>query len=126
MNVLLWVLQVLLAVAFFAHGLLLLFPPADMVEMLNATIPPPLRVFLGIAEVLAALGLTLPAITRIRPQLVSWAAAGLIPIMTGATILHVARDERGPAMTTAILLVMVSVVAYMRWKVKPIAPRTAA
>jgi uncharacterized membrane protein YphA (DoxX/SURF4 family) len=124
MNVLLWVLQVLLAVAFFAHGLLFLFPPADMVEMMNASIPPPLRVFLGIAEVSAALGLTLPGITRTLPWLVSWAAAGLIPIMIGATILHIMRDERSSAVTTAVLLVMLTFVAYMRWKVKPILART--
>jgi len=124
MNVLLWVLQVLLAVAFFAHGLLFLFPPADMVAMMNATIPPPLRIFLGVAEVLAALGLTLPAITRRLPWLTSWAAAGLIPIMIGATILHIMREERSSAVITAILLVMVTFVAYMRWKVKPIVART--
>ena len=38
MNILLWVLQVLLAVAFFAHGWLFLFPPASMVEMMNAIV----------------------------------------------------------------------------------------
>jgi len=126
MNILLWVLQVLLAVAFFAHGLLFLFPPADMVAMMNATIPPPLRIFLGVAEVLAAFGLTLPGITRRLPWLTWWAAAGLIPIMMGATVLHVMRDEGSSAVITAILFVMVTFVAYLRWKVKPIAPRTTA
>jgi len=39
MNILLWVLQVLLALAFFAHGLLFLFPPAAMVDQMNAALP---------------------------------------------------------------------------------------
>ena len=126
MNIVVWVLQVLLAVAFLAHALLFLFPPAEMVEMMNASISPAFRLFLGVAEVLAALGLTLPGLTRIQPWLISWAAAGLMIIMIGATVLHVMRDELSSALTTAILFIMATVVAYMRWKVIPIAPRTAA
>jgi uncharacterized membrane protein YphA (DoxX/SURF4 family) len=78
MNVLLWVLQVLLAMAFFAHGLLLLFPPADMLAQMATVMSNWFRIFLGIAEVLAAIGLTLPGITRIQPWLISWAAVGLM------------------------------------------------
>lgn len=116
MNVTLWVLQVLLAVAFLAHGLLFLFPPADMVELMNSMIPPPFRIFLGVAEVSAAAGLTLPGITRILPWLVSWAAAGLMIVMVGATIFHIARDEFSSALTTAVLFVLLTFVGYMRWK----------
>lgn len=125
MNIALWVLQALLAAAFLAHGLLFLFPPADMLELMNATIPPAFRIFLGVAEVLAAVGLTLPAITRVQPWLVSCAAVGLMIVMIGATVLHIARGEVSSAITTAILLVMATFVAYMRWKVLPILPRTA-
>jgi uncharacterized membrane protein YphA (DoxX/SURF4 family) len=123
MNIMLWVLQVLLAVAFLAHGLLFLFPPADMVELMKP-IPPAFRMFLGVAEVLAAVGLTLPGITRILPGFVSWAAAGLMVVMISATIFHTVRGELSSAITTAILFVVVTFVAYMRWKVKPILPRT--
>ena len=125
MNIVLWVLQVLLAVAFLAHGWLLLSPPADMVELMNSTIPPPFRIFIGVAEVLAAVGLTLPGVTRILPWLVSCAAAGLMVVMIGATLLHATRGEVSSAITTAVLFVLVTFVAYMRWKVKPILPRTA-
>jgi uncharacterized membrane protein YphA (DoxX/SURF4 family) len=124
MNIALWVLQILLAAAFLAHGLLLLFPPADLVELMNATMSPAFRVFLGVAEVLAAIGLTLPGITRVLPWLVSCAAAGLIVVMISATVLHVMRGEVSSAITTAILLVMATFVAYMRWRVLPILPRT--
>jgi uncharacterized membrane protein YphA (DoxX/SURF4 family) len=126
MNVLLWVLQILLAVAFFAHGWLFLFPPANMVEMMNATLRPEFRLFIGAAEVLAAVGLTLPGITRTLPWLVSLAAAGLMIVMIGATILHIMRNEVSSAITTAVLLVLVTFVAYMRWQVKPILPRAVA
>jgi len=125
MNVTLWVLQVLLAVAFLAHGWLFLSPPAEMLELMNSSIPAPLRIFLGVAEVLAAVGLTLPGITRILPWLISCAAAGLMVVMIGATILHTTRGELSSALTTAILFVVVTFVAYMRWKVKPILSRTA-
>jgi uncharacterized membrane protein YphA (DoxX/SURF4 family) len=123
MNAILWVIQVLLAAAFFAHGMLFLTPPANMVEALSV-FPRPFQVFLGTAEVLAAIGLTLPGITRILPWLVPCAAAGVMIVMIGATILHIARGEVSSAMTTAVLLVLATVVAYMRWKVMPIPPRT--
>jgi hypothetical protein len=60
------------------------------------------------------------------PGLVSWAAAGLMIVMVSATIFHVVRGEVSSAVTTAILLVLATVVAYMRSKVTPIAPRAPA
>ena len=123
MNVSLWVLQALLAVAFLAHGWLFLFPPAEMVNLMNAAIPPAFRIFIGAAEVLAAVGLILPGITRVMPWLIPWAAAGLMIVMLGATLLHGMRGEVGSAITTAILFIVATFVAYMRWKVNPILPR---
>jgi uncharacterized membrane protein YphA (DoxX/SURF4 family) len=126
MNIMLWVLQVLLAVAFFAHGWLFLSPPPEMVDQMNALIPPAFRIFIGVAEVLAAIGLTLPGITRIVPALVPAAAAGLMIVMVSATILHTTRGEFSSAITTAVLFALLTFVGYMRWKVRPILPRTAA
>jgi hypothetical protein len=125
MNLVLWVLQGLLAAAFLAHGLMLLFPPASLVEAINATMSPAFRLFLGVAEVLGAIGLTLPGITRVQPWLVPAAAVGIMIVMISATILHVARNEVSSAITTFILLVMATYVAYMRWKVLPIRPPVA-
>jgi uncharacterized membrane protein YphA (DoxX/SURF4 family) len=125
MNIILWLLQVVLAVAFVAHGWLLLFPPANMVEQMNSSMSPAFRNFLGVAEILAAVGLILPGITRILPSLISCAAAGLMIVMISATIFHIKRGELSSAIITAILLAMVTFVAYMRWKVKPILSRTA-
>ena len=126
MNIVLWVLQVLLALAFLAHGGLLLFPPAAIVDQMNASLPRWFQLFLGVAEVLAAVGLTLPGVTRIQPWLVSCAAAGIMIVMICATILHLMRGEVSSAMTTVGLLVMATFVAYVRWRVAPIRPRHIA
>ncbi|HXW04961.1 MAG TPA: DoxX family protein [Vicinamibacterales bacterium] len=126
MNALLWILQLVLAAAFLAHGLMLLRPPADLIGLLNESMSTGFRIFLGIAEVLAAAGLTLPGVTRILPWLVPAAAVGIMIVMVGATILHVQRNEVSAAVTTAVLLILATFVAYMRWKVRPIAPRSAA
>jgi predicted acetyltransferase len=126
MNVLLWVLQVLLALAFFAHGCLFLFPPASVVDQMNASLPRWFQLFLGVAEILAAVGLTLPGLARIQPWLVSWAAAGIMIVMISATIYHVARGEVSSAIITAVLLAMATFVAYMRWRVAAIQPRRVA
>jgi hypothetical protein len=124
-NILLWVVQVLLALAFFAHGCLFLFPPAAMVEQMNASLPRWFQLFLGVAEVLAAVGLTLPGITRIQPWLVSAAAAGIMIVMICATAFHLTRGEVSSAITTVVLLAMATFVAYMRWRAAPIPPRRA-
>jgi hypothetical protein len=125
MNILLWVLQALLAAAFFAHGLLLLVPPADIAAQMTAELPRWFWVFLGVAEIAAAIGITLPGATRILPQLVPAAAAGIMFVMVSATIWHVMRGEISSAFVTLLLLVMATFVAYMRWRVHPIAARSA-
>ncbi len=126
MNMLLWVLQALLALAFFAHGCLMLFPPASIVAQMNASLPRWFQLFIGVAEIMAAVGLTLPGLTRIQPWLVSAAAAGLMIVMISATVFHLARGEVTSAITTVVLLAMATFVAYMRWRVAPIQSRIVA
>jgi uncharacterized membrane protein YphA (DoxX/SURF4 family) len=126
MNMLLWTLQVLLALAFVAHGWMMLFPPASIVDQMNASLPRWFQLFIGIAEVLAAIGLTLPAITRIQPWWVRWAAVGIMIVTASATVFHGARGEISSALTTAVLFAMAAFLAYMRWRVAPILPRRLA
>ena len=123
MNILLWILQALLAAAFFAHGGMMIFPPASIAVQMNATFPRWFQLFIGVAEVLAAVGLTIPGATRIQPWLVSAAAAGLMLVMACAAIFHFARGEVSSAVTTIALLAIATFVAYMRWRVLPIRPR---
>ena len=126
MNRLLWVLQVFLALAFLAHGLLLLFPPAAVVDQMNAALPRWFQLFVGVAEVLAAVGLTVPGLTGIQPWLVPTAAGGLMIVMISATVFHVARGEMSSAATTVLLLAIATFVAYMRARTAPIRPRSVA
>jgi uncharacterized membrane protein YphA (DoxX/SURF4 family) len=126
MNVVLWILQVLLAVAFFAHGLMMLVPPPEIAVQMNAMLPRWFSLFIGISEVLAAIGLTLPGLTRIQPWLVTWAAVGIMIVMVAATVLHIARNEIPQALTTLVLLAMATFVAYARARMLPIRARSAA
>ena len=123
MNIVLWVLQVLLAVAFFAHGWLFLAPPPEIAVQMNATMPRWFQLFLGVAEVLAAVGLTLPGLTRIMPALVTWAAAGVMVVTASATVCHIVRGEFSSAAITLVLLALATFVAYMRHGVLPMAAR---
>ena len=126
MNILLWILQLLLAAAFFAHGWLVLAPPPDIAVKMYEVLPRSFWLFLGVAEILAAVGLTLPGLTRIQPQLVVWAAVGIVIVMVSATIYHVMRGEFSSAVITLLLLAMATFVAYMRLRVLPIRTRRAA
>lgn len=123
MNILLWVLQVLLALVFLAHGWLFLSPPPDIAAQMNASMPRWFQLFLGVAEVLASVGLTLPGLTRILPWLVTWAAVGIMIVMVSATIWHLIRSEFASAAITLVLLAMATFVAYMRYRVVPIGAR---
>jgi len=124
MNILLWVLQVLLALTFFAHGCLFLFPPAAIADQMNASLPRWFQLFIGVAEVMAAVGLTLPGFARIQPWLVPCAAAGIMIVMISATVFHLARGEVSSAITTVVLLAVATFIAYMRWRIAPIRSRS--
>lgn len=71
MNILLWVLQVILAVIYALHGYLMLNPPPPVRGGMG--IPDPFRLFIGVAELLAAAGLLLPGLTRRMPASSSFA-----------------------------------------------------
>jgi uncharacterized membrane protein YphA (DoxX/SURF4 family) len=126
MNIVLWILQSLLALVFLAHGLMMVFPPEAVAAQMNAAMPRWFQLFVGISELLAAVGLTLPAITRIQPWLVSAASVGLMIVMISATVFHLQRGEISSAIVTIVLLAMSTYVAYMRWRVMPIRPRMTA
>jgi len=126
MNILLWVLQLLLAIVFVAHGWLFLSPPPEIAAQMNASLPRWFQLFLGVAEVLAGVGLTLPGLTRILPWLVTWAAGGIMIVTMSATIYHLVRGEMSSAAITLLLLAMATFVAYMRHRALPIGVRRAA
>lgn len=123
MNIVLWIVQVLLAAAFFAHGVLFLNPPPEIAAQMDASLPRWFSLFLGVAEVLAAIGLILPGITRVMPWLVAWSALGIVIVMISATVWHLVRGEISSAGITLLLLMMATFVAYMRLRELPIPER---
>jgi uncharacterized membrane protein YphA (DoxX/SURF4 family) len=126
MNIVLWILQLLLASVFLWHGWLYFSPPAELVELMNAQFSQGFRVFIGVAELLGAVGLILPGVTRILPGLTPIAATGLMLVPGSATFYHLSRGEIGTAIFPLILCILAIFVAYIRWKAKPISPRRIA
>ena len=122
MNILLWILQVLLAFAFLSHAYLMVAaPPAQTAQMPYITaIPAGYRRLLGMLEALGALGLTLPALTHILPVLVPWAASGLIILMISAIVFHIGRRENQNIVLNVVLLALAAIVAYGRFFIAPL------
>ena len=75
---------------------------------------------------MAAVGLTLPGLTRILPWLVTWAAGGIMTVTISATAFHLVRGEISSAATTLVLFALAAFVAYMRHGAVPIRSRSAA
>lgn len=116
----LWIVQGLLAALFlFAGGMKLVLPIEEMTTQME--MPGLFLRFIGVAEVLGAVGLILPGLLRIRPGLTPLAAAGLVIIMAGATVLTLASGG-GVAMALIPLLVglLAAFVAYGRWRLAPL------
>jgi uncharacterized membrane protein YphA (DoxX/SURF4 family) len=115
----LWIVQVLLALLFLFAGATKLVLP---IEELTAQMPMPelLMRFIGVVEVLGALGLILPGLLRIRPGLTPLAAAGLVIIMIGGTVLTLATGEVVLALIPLVVGLLAAFVAYGRWRLAPL------
>jgi|ERR1700686_3906937 len=123
MNVILWIIQVLLALLFLFAGGTKLVLPLEVLKSMGSPnqilLPGLLLRFIGVCEVLGALGLILPGILRIRPGLTPLAAAGLVIIMIGATVLTVAGDGFAPALFPLVVGILLVFVAYGRQRLAP-------
>lgn len=97
MTIALWIINIVLAVAFLAAGVMkLVRPPSALVRsgMAWAGDMPAAQVkAVGAVEVLGALGVVLPFVTRIAPVLSPLAATGLLLVMIGAIVVHLRRHE---------------------------------
>lgn len=127
LHIILWVLQVLLAAAFLMFGLMKLTTPiAQLAGSLPwvTDVPAGLVRVIGLAEVVGALGLILPSVTRIRPNLTPLAALGLVAVMVLASIFHVTRGEAMMLPMNLVLAVLAGVIAWGRTRKAPIAARS--
>jgi hypothetical protein len=114
----LWIVQALLAALFlFAGGMKLVLPIEEMTK--QVPMPGAFLRFIGVAEMLGAFGLILPGLLRIRPGLTPLAAAGLVIIMVGATIVSLSLGVAIALIPLAVGL-LAAFVAYGRWRLAPL------
>ena len=114
----LWIVQGLLALLFlWAGGMKLVLPVEAMTEQMP--LPGLFLRFIGVAEVLGALGLVLPGLLRLRPVLTPLAAAGLVLIMIGATVLTLVGGNLTAALISLVVGFLSAFVAYGRWRLAP-------
>jgi uncharacterized membrane protein len=121
MNIVLWILQVLLAIYFFVTGLVHFTLPTSLPPQMSwmFDLPPALHWFSGTVEILAALGLVLPGVTKVQPRLTTWAALGLVLVMAGAAVWHLQRGELTNISMNALMAILSGFVAFGRWRLAP-------
>ena len=122
MNYALWIVQVLLALLFLFTGGMKLVLPLDQLTG-PVALPGWFTRFIGVAEVVGALGLILPSLLRIKPWLTPLAALGLIIIMIGAIAVTLRGGMVGAALFSLVVGLLAAFVAYGRWRLAPIPPR---
>lgn len=126
MNIILWVVQVLLAVAFIMAGGMKIMTPHDALATQMAWVnhaPAFAPKVIGTLEILGALGLILPSLLRIKPMLTPLAALGLALLMAGAFVTHLVLGEYGMSLPSLALGLLALFVAWGRRKRSPITPR---
>jgi hypothetical protein len=126
MTYVLWIVQGLLALLFlFTGGVKLVLPLEVMTE--QTPLPGLFVRFLGVAEVLGAIGLVLPELLGIRPGLTPLAASALVIIMIGATVLTLAgvvpSGGVAPVLIPLVVGLLSAFVAYGRWRLTPLGRR---
>lgn len=121
MNKILWTIQILLALLFlFAGGSKFFMPVDQMTKGLPAILANGTFVhFIGLCEVLGALGLVLPGLLKIKPGLTVLAACGLTIITMGATVLSVPHGV-GMAAFPLVTSLLSAFIAYGRWRIVPL------
>jgi hypothetical protein len=113
MTSVLWIVQGLLAALFlFTGGVKLVLPPEALVG--PVALPIPFLRFIGVCEVLGAVGLILPGLLGIRPGWTPLAASGLTIIMIGATTVTVMGGMVAAALLPFTAGLLAVFVAYQR------------
>jgi len=116
MNIVLWIVQGVLAAMFLLAGV-----PKLVMSAEQMTAPGPIQLpvafirFIGVCEILGAIGMIVPGLTGIKPGLTPLAAAGLVIIMIGPTVVNIADGPAAFASVTAILGLLAAFVVYGRW-----------
>jgi uncharacterized membrane protein YphA (DoxX/SURF4 family) len=124
MNIVLWIVQILLALAFLLAGTGKVTLPLDWLaarmQWVNSIRPSQFVRVIGVLEVLGAIGLILPGVTGILPWLTPVAAIGLVLTMIGAMMLHIRRGEASLIAPNIFLLLLAAFVVIGRFVVMPL------
>jgi uncharacterized membrane protein YphA (DoxX/SURF4 family) len=120
MTYVLWIIQVLLALLFLFAGSMKWIQPIEEMTKQVPNMPGWFLRFIGLAEMLGGLGLLLPGLLRIRPGLTPLAAAGLVIIMIGATVVTVMIGGGAMALIPLVVGILAAFVAYGRWRLAPL------
>ncbi|HEY2974833.1 MAG TPA: DoxX family protein [Pyrinomonadaceae bacterium] len=124
MNIVLWILQALLALLFiFAGAMKFVMPVEEMNRQAPVVLPGLFLHFIGACEILGGLGLILPSLLRIKPGLTPLAALGLAIITAGATVITLMGPLKGMVLMPFVTCLLCMFVAYGRLRVRPIAGR---
>ena len=123
----LWTAQILVALLFLFAGSMKFILPVDKMQQGPIVLPLAFIHFIGICEMLGAIGLILPGLTRIRTSLTPLAAVGLTIIMLGATTISILGMGVVAGIFPAVVGAITTWIAYGRARVVPIAtaPRRA-
>jgi uncharacterized membrane protein YphA (DoxX/SURF4 family) len=119
-NTTLWVLQIVVAALFLVHALIHIYPPRVLRGSMDEQNIPRMRAVSSVAELLASVGLILPALVGIATWLTPLAALGLVFIMLGATAFHLSRNEIYPIPITLVLAALSGFIAYGRTFLEPL------
>lgn len=122
----LWVLQWVFGLYFIAIGMIHFVLPDGLPELMSwmYDLDDSLHIVSGSAEILGGVGLILPGLTKVRPELTIFAALGLIGLMIGAAVWHAGRDEGPNIVTNVVNILVLSYIAYGRFKLAPLAGRS--
>ncbi|MFN8476021.1 MAG: DoxX family protein [Anaerolineae bacterium] len=126
-NVVLWIAQWALALFFIlASGLPKLMSPFLPEGSIPMPLPLPMWfvLLIGTLEVLGGLGLILPGILHLRPELTPLAAVGLMLVAEGATVYNLAAGLGGSALFAVVIGLVAACIAYGRWRLAPLPARS--
>ena len=125
-NTLFWVAQSVLAFMFFVAGSTKASQPMQELGSIipwTGDVPIALVRFIGVSEMLAALGLVFPSLLRVKPLVTPLAASCLICIMIMAFVFHLIRAEYDALLINSILGILSGFVAWGRYVKAPIQDR---
>lgn len=126
MNIVLWVVQILLAIMFLMSGIMKAAMPIEKLATMlpwASSVPAALVKLIGVSELLGGIGIVLPSLLRIKPNLTIWASSGLALIMLLAIPFHISRGETQMIGMNIMFMLLALLVAWGRMKKSVITPK---